>query len=176
MEVYFSSDWHLGHRKILKFANRPFETVEEMDTCLMDNYCSIVKPKDEFYFLGDFCFSPEAFKFWNKLPGKKTFIAGNHDGDLRNRIQMFSILNKKFNNVFITMCHFPMVSWDKSHYGAISLHGHHHSLDVNNMLPGKRINVCCDFWDFKPISLDQIIEETKSLPDNWDLIRKGTVE
>ena len=29
MEIYFSSDLHLGHRSVIGFQNRPFESVEE---------------------------------------------------------------------------------------------------------------------------------------------------
>lgn len=35
MKVLFTGDLHLGHENVIKFDNRPFETVEEMDAELI---------------------------------------------------------------------------------------------------------------------------------------------
>lgn len=82
MQTYFSSDWHLGHTNILKYDNRPFASIEEMNEVIIGNHNSIVKPEDHFYFLGDFVFSKkkdEIEAFMKQLNGKLFFIKGNHD-------------------------------------------------------------------------------------------------
>lgn len=33
---YYTADLHFGHRNILKFQNRPFSSVKEMDECLIN--------------------------------------------------------------------------------------------------------------------------------------------
>ena len=33
--IWFTSDLHLGHRSVLNFCERPFETVEEMNETLI---------------------------------------------------------------------------------------------------------------------------------------------
>src|SRR5690349_6114561 len=78
---YFSSDWHLGHANIIKYDNRPFKDVEEMNSVIINNHNSIVKPEDEFYFLGDFCMGDhsKAEGYLQRINGKKYFIRGNHD-------------------------------------------------------------------------------------------------
>ena len=40
MEIYFSSDLHLGHRSVIGFQNRPFENVEKMDNEIIHNFNS----------------------------------------------------------------------------------------------------------------------------------------
>lgn len=71
----------------------------------------------------------------------------------------------------IVMCHYPMASWEKSHYGSLHLHGHVHnswgelgmaSSDDIQLPPGekkgKRINVGVDVWDFYPVSLETLLD------------------
>lgn len=54
MEIYFTSDLHLGHDNIIRFCNRPFSSVEEMNDRIIQNYNSIVHKNDLVYILGDF--------------------------------------------------------------------------------------------------------------------------
>lgn len=172
--IYFSSDWHLGHKNIIKFCNRPFENTDIMDKTILDNYRKTVKDDDEFYYLGDFSWlqSGESVAIWNSLPGKKFFIAGNHDDGIIGRMRSYVILDIFVNKVPVTLCHYPMLSWNKSHFGAIQLHGHHHTLNVNTVFPGKRINVACDMWNFMPVSADEVLRAASKLPNNWDYIEK----
>ena len=44
--VYFTADMHFGHRGIIAMQNRPFESVEEMDRVLLQNYNAVVHRDD----------------------------------------------------------------------------------------------------------------------------------
>ena len=53
MEIYFTSDLHLGHDNIIRFTNRPFDSVEEMNDRIIQNYNSIIHKNDLVYILVD---------------------------------------------------------------------------------------------------------------------------
>jgi calcineurin-like phosphoesterase family protein len=79
--IYFTSDLHFGHEAILKYCNRPFANVEEMNQKLIENWNKKV-PEDGIVFnLGDFAWG--GYPFWKsmreQLNGKIILIKGNHD-------------------------------------------------------------------------------------------------
>ena len=83
-----------------------------------------------------------------KLPGQKFLIQGNHDGSIRAYSNYFKttaqILDLTIKptacpflteNLMLTLCHYPMVTWNHKPYGSIMLHGHSHGkLDEHNRL------------------------------------------
>ena len=40
--IYFTADLHLGHNAIIGMQDRPFETVEQMNKALIDNYNAVL--------------------------------------------------------------------------------------------------------------------------------------
>jgi len=54
MTVWFTSDWHFGHRNILTLGQgRPFSSIEEHDEFLIDRYNAVVRDDDVVWVLGD---------------------------------------------------------------------------------------------------------------------------
>ena len=179
---YFSSDWHLGHYRSIQFSNRPFKDVDEMDSTIIHNMISPLKKGDDFYFLGDLAFNvASAAKFFNQLPkGVKFFwILGNHERTashfIHHCVQQIPIKEIKIRGTSVTLCHYPMITWNKSHYNAWQLFGHHHVSShghdkIHHLASGKQLNVNLEFHDYKPWTEDEIVEYMESRPDNWDLI------
>lgn len=183
---YFSSDWHLGHFRSIEFSDRPFKTVEEMDETIIENMISPLKKGDELYFLGDMAFDIEtAAKFFTRLKkGIKLFwILGNHERTAKH-FQHYCIQQSLMKEIRIqknstTLCHYPMITWNKSHYNAWQLYGHHHAKShgfekVPELASGKQLNVNCEFHNYTPWHEDEIIEYMKNRPDNWDIITDKT--
>lgn len=71
MNTFFTADTHFGHNNIIKYVNRPFNSVEEMDEQLISNWNSKVTHEDTIYHLGDFAFSKTPEKYFYRLNGKK---------------------------------------------------------------------------------------------------------
>lgn len=41
--IWFTADFHLGHKNIVRHCNRPFDTVEEMNRTIIERLNSLVK-------------------------------------------------------------------------------------------------------------------------------------
>jgi len=81
--TFFTSDWHIGHKKVLEFDERPFKDIDHMHECLIKNYNAQVPENGICYHLGDVGMaSVETVKsVISKLNGTKVLILGNHDGN-----------------------------------------------------------------------------------------------
>ena len=78
--VYFISDTHFNHKNIIKYCNRPFDSIEQMNETLINNWNDIVSDKDIIYHLGDFALGSKELilDIVNRLNGSKYLIRGNH--------------------------------------------------------------------------------------------------
>ena len=80
---YYIADTHFGHDNIRRLSNRPFNSVEEMDKAIIDNWNRKVTDDDDVYILGDFSYkSEDPIEYLKKLNGRKHLIVGNHDNKL----------------------------------------------------------------------------------------------
>lgn len=177
--IFFISDLHIGHKNVIKFDNRPFKNVDEMHTQMIQNWNSVVGDDDIVYFLGDLSFSRDELTKWfiYSLKGKIHFIMGNHDkyksiskfGRWENIYEYGTEINIKDEGSAssrgsqgyqrIIMSHYPILSWNKAHYGSWHLHGHTHgNLFKSNQDYYKRkvIDVGCNCIDYTPISYQQV--------------------
>lgn len=64
-KVFFTSDTHFYHTKIIEFCKRPFGNIEDMNETLTANWNSAVGPTDIVFHLGDFCLGDS--EKWNRL-------------------------------------------------------------------------------------------------------------
>ena len=78
---WYTSDLHFGHRMLVERRVRPFETLEEMDECIVQLWNETVSPADEAWILGDLVMHPveENLLTVSRLNGRKILVPGNHD-------------------------------------------------------------------------------------------------
>ncbi len=174
-KVWFTADDHFGHGNIIEYCNRPFETVEEMDAKLIDNWNSTIKPGDTVYHLGDFTLGDMnvAREYFSLLNGSINILSNpwHHDarwlsGDYFSNsytevvklppMVVLEIPQRKGYPIAIILCHYPLERWDRKHYGSIHLHGHCHGNLLEN--PQFRMDIGVDMHRFYPISLSGVLE------------------
>lgn len=168
---FYTSDLHFYHENIIKYSQRPFNTVKEMNETLIKNWNKKVGKNDDVYILGDLSFTGpvQTNMLLDELNGRKYLIRGNHDKYLDNRIfdkSKFEWINDykviKDQGEVLILFHYPIVNWDRSHYGSIHLYGHIHNNEPNFELIGEAadkimINVCTDVNDYEPKTLSELL-------------------
>lgn len=179
VNIWFTSDLHFGHRNIMKFCNRPWENVEEMDKALINNWNSVVGKNDIVFDLGDFAFASNSkWKYiLNQLNGRHYLILGNHDvsrypGDktmeLFERVEHQMIV--KIDDRYVYLNHYPYLCYGGSYrghdQGIWQLFGHVHSRpndtgkdhDRLSMLFPYQYDVGVDNNNYYPVSWNQIVD------------------
>ena len=160
MKTWVCSDTHFFHSNIIKYCQRPFNSIEEMNENFIQNWNSVVKPNDTIYHLGDFGFgSLEKLSYiFSKLNGYKILISGNHDKDSLqlpwNLITPYYEL--KYNGQLICMMHYPIKIWNKKHHGSICLGGHSHL--KTNEFKERYMDVGVDCNEYFPVDINKIVD------------------
>ena len=171
--VWFTADQHLSHESIIGYCNRPFKSIEDMNSTLIDNWNKVVQPSDAVYLLGDFAWRHHELHA-AKLNGNIYLIRGNHD----YRSDTFYRTKCKFRSVtkrsdvsiegeHMVLDHYSLRVWNRSHYNAWNLYAHSHG-----KLPpiGKAYDVGVDNNNYTPVSFNRIKEIMDSSPDNFNFI------
>ena len=166
---YFTSDEHYGHKTIIYYSERPFSSVDEMNSELIRRFNSKVSRGDITVHLGDFAFYKSydrAMEIISQLNGQHIFLRGSHDMWLPREVTRdmgHEIWERHIDKQTVVACHYAMRHWAKSHYGSWQLHGHSHGhLDPI----GKLMDVGVDSHDYYPVSWGEVQAYMKGRPDN----------
>lgn len=187
MRNFLVSDTHFGHSNVIKYCNRPFANVAEMNETMISNWNSVIQHDDHVYFLGDFGIgSPEYLhRVMQRLKGKIHLIKGNHDKNLLKSPVVgrfiwvkdvhFLKIQERGKKFEIFLSHYAHRTWPKSNRGSWHCFGHSHS----NLPPhGLSFDVGVDCWGFTPVSLAQIEAKMADLKMVFDrqIIPKESAE
>lgn len=169
-ELFFTADWHLFHHNIIKYCNRPFKDIIQMQQRMVYKHNQVVEPKDTVWHLGDVSLLSSEFtgrirKWVNKFNGTKHLVLGNHD---KWRATIYE--NVGFSTIHTVMwferdgikfylAHDPATyTTIQNDPNTVLLCGHIHQL-FQHLLPEKRIiNVGVDVWNFEPVSYNTILD------------------
>lgn len=171
--VRFTADIHLWHKSVLEMENRPFSNIEYMHEKIREWWNKTVGKDDDTWILGDVAFNKHCDPirdFIESLNGRKHLVLGNHDDLFR----AFTWQKMGFTSVHTTcqikiggnkiwLAHHPDA---RERYGldknCILFHGHEHKRGHGRVFYTDKswnVNVGMDLWDFKPITMDEILIE-----------------
>lgn len=166
--LWFTADHHFGHANILRYCQRPFADVEEMNGALVESWNRVVAKGDTVYHLGDlFLLLPaEATKLMARLNGSICLIRGNHDrtaDQMKGRFQWVKDYYEltvaddeaQGGKQRIVLFHYALRVWNRAHYGAWHLYGHSHGTLPD--IPGSlSLDVGVDCHGFTPLSYNEV--------------------
>lgn len=167
--IWLTSDPHFYHRNIIKYCNRPFDSIEEMNEQLINNWNSLVKKQDRIFCLGDFCLGgkDKIIEIGQRLNGRKILLFGNHDS---------AALKTYYEAGFETVSKYPIYLRE---YDAVlshepipkihctNIHGHLHKKTVNDLEEWKVLddwvldrykNISVDRTNYKPILITDLFK------------------
>ncbi|MCW3781561.1 metallophosphoesterase [Defluviimonas salinarum] len=173
MTHWYVADLHFGHDSIVRNAGRPFRDVNHMEAVLLERLWDKVGPTDDLWIVGDFAFGPKAkdgnwlLKLFGQLPGgRRHLVIGNHDGPLTlslpwDSVALLAEVEDPASEIPITLCHYPMMTWNHARKGALHLFGHVHG---NWRGSANSVNIGVDVWDYFPVSFGDAARRARDLP------------
>lgn len=182
-DLYLSSDMHFGHANIIRYSKRPYQYITDMDEGLIENWNSKIKPGDTAFILGDFSFYKDEdliFSILNRLNGNIILVKGNHDHQhtinafkkSQHIKGIYDLLDIKVYDPdahgcyqHLVLCHYPMLLWNKSHFGSWNCYGHSHG-SLKDYSGAARMDVGVDTNNMMPYSYEEIkqILSNKKIP------------
>lgn len=183
MSVFFTSDTHFGHYNAIRYDNRPYKSIEEMDEDLICRWNEKVGKDDLVYHLGDVSWYKDdyyTYKLLSRLNGKIELIFGNHDGNLKAKsLSRFESVHHvqhkikdKASGTRIILSHAPIL-FDQDALSSVNFYGHVHigcdyeyvkryvNMMRQNCVKCVMHNVGCMCWDFAPATFEEIIKSKK---------------
>lgn len=167
-KIWFTSDHHFGHKNIIKFSNRPFATVDEMNSEMIKRWNEKVGEDDIVYHLGDFSLisSSKTRQIIEQLNGKICLITGNHETSALACANYFEWIKDYYELTvqdedayrgerFIVLFHYAMRVWNASHHGTWQLYGHSHG-ELPDDETALSFDVGVDSHNFYPLSYEDV--------------------
>lgn len=170
-QTYLIGDTHFGHTNIIRFCDRPFNDTHHMNTTMMQNWNSIVRPDDRIIHLGDFAMgmrNPDTMT--RQLNGRKLLVRGNHDKEPARMLKwgwdfVIEELIIKVKNRRYLLRHYPIKNkeWliaELQRTKCVALiHGHIHNNEGEEVMRHRQINVSAEVINYTPINIKDIHDQ-----------------
>jgi|APSaa5957512622_1039677.scaffolds.fasta_scaffold72876_2 calcineurin-like phosphoesterase family protein len=158
--IFIISDTHFGHENILKFKDsegaylRHFDSVDDMNDCMVSNWNDVISEQDIVYHLGD-VFCNGGHSCLKHLNGRKRLILGNHDNAKSQQLQKHFqkiMMWRMFPEYNLVLTHVPIIIPDMARF-THNVHGHIHS---NPSPTPFHINVSVEAIGYTPVDIESI--------------------
>lgn len=157
MKTFLIADTHFGHAGMCKFLRddgsklRPWDSPEEMDEYMVEQWNKVVGIHDKVYHLGDVVINRKSLAILSRLRGDKVLIKGNHDifkltdyTKYFRDIRAYHILDK------MILSHIPVHPESKGRFIA-NIHGHTHYRGLTDTWYQC---VCVEQTNYAPVALE----------------------
>lgn len=156
MSRFFIADTHFSDERILKYENRPFETVERMNQEMIRRWNDTVKDEDEVYLVGDVGDISQI----RELNGKKYLIKGNHDTQTNEYYRQQGFYECYDTPIildsFFLVSHEPLYVNENMPYA--NIFGHVHNSPLFKDFSKQHYCVSVERISYTPISFEKIVE------------------
>ena len=179
---FFTADLHLNHKAPVVKGWREFDSVGDMNECIISRWNEMVVPHDRVWILGDVFLGAESegLALVNRLHGEKHLITGNHDKvwsghrdahrHFRAWLESFQTIQafarRRIAGQTVLLSHFPFqgagdhASTERyTRYrfpddGSYLIHGHVH--EAWKQRGPRMLNVGVDMWSYYPVPIEVI--------------------
>lgn len=173
MARYLISDHHFGHANIIDYCDRPFSSVGEMDTTLLNRHYETVDADDLIVHLGDVAMDmstgEETVEYFGQLDAD-LLVRGNHDIGLDPEDAPFPVVDHCMlsHDGYEFYCTHRPADVPDGWEGWV-LHGHHHNNDTETYPfvahDRRHVNVSSELLNFRPLGLDALTDLLEACPD-----------
>lgn len=170
--LFFISDTHFGHKKIMDFEARPFSSIEEMDEAIILRWNDVVGDDDCVMVVGDFsCYDLDKNKeILSKLKGKKILIKGNHDTENEEFYRECGFASVYSYPIivdsFFMVSHEPLYLNKNMPYA--NIYGHVHANCSYKDVSEQSFCVCVERINYTPILFDDIKNRMSNVNSLFD--------
>lgn len=172
--LFFTSDIHFFHNNILKYCDRPFSDVHEMNQEIVSRWNARVPKNAVVIIAGDVALggkssAPELAKILASLNGRLFLVPGNHDDyilesdECLEHIEVLTPtieirvpdLEAPSNRQRIILSHYAQKVWNRSHRGTWMLYGHsHHTMAPDYNIKSFDVGMDGEGYGYAPISYE----------------------
>lgn len=162
MNTFFLADTHFGDGNIIRYENRPFADVAEMDEILIKNWNEAVSASDKVFLIGDFSAYgfDKSSEICKRLNGEKFLIIGNHDTENEQyyrdcgftEVSRYPII---YENFWI-LSHEPLYVNQNMPYA--NIFGHVHGNPIYSDFSAQSFCVSAERTNYRPMNFSEIKE------------------
>ena len=143
---------------------RSFDSVVEMDACMIQRWNETVRPCDKIYHLGDVTMDKRHLDVvMPQLNGHKRLVRGNHD------IFKTKVYTRWFEDIWgirvfenMVFSHIPL------HPESVGskwtcVHGHTHNNTEQGHFGPRYLNVCVEHTHYRPLAIEEVRQQIRAL-------------
>ena len=166
METWITSNLHFGREKLA--YKKGFNSVNEMNQIIIDNWNNQIGYKDNVYILGNIAWSYADVQNLLLLNGNLKIIAGQNDQAIKEfkndkpEFERITILNNqieyiKHSDFNFILSYWPLFEWLKNNNKKnVHLYGYELNNKKIKEMPKRSMCVSIHYWKYLPLNLNDV--------------------